>query len=118
VVGKHTSQPESELTQLITDIVDRILKNRRFHPQPPQAALTKRQCATSAGVGLSTIESAIREGDLEARKIGKRTMLRRPHSGVGWNPDRASSPRTPMRNLFAALVVRSISAAVPSELQV
>jgi hypothetical protein len=72
---KATFEPESELTSLITSIVDRILRNRRFKPMPPQAALTKRQCATSAGVGLSTIEGAIREGTLEARKIGKRTII-------------------------------------------
>ena len=67
--------PESDLVKLITGIVDEVLKTRRFRPQPPQAALSKRQCATAVGVGLSTIESAIRDGTLEARKIGKRTII-------------------------------------------
>lgn len=72
---KAASEPESELTRLITNIIDKVLRNRRFKPMPPQAALTKRQCAISAGLGLSTIESAIREGALEARKVGKRTLI-------------------------------------------
>jgi excisionase family DNA binding protein len=44
---------------------------------PPLAALTKRQCSIAAGVGLSSIEVAIRAGDLDARKLGKRTLIPR-----------------------------------------
>jgi hypothetical protein len=38
--------------------------------------MSKRQFATSIGVGVSTVEAAIRDGSLEAIKIGKRTIIR------------------------------------------
>jgi excisionase family DNA binding protein len=73
---KVMPQPESDLmVKLIRGIVDEYVKTLRFRPQPPQAALTKRQCATAAGVGLSSIEKAILDGDLDARKLGKRTLI-------------------------------------------
>jgi hypothetical protein len=103
-VHRKVTPPESELTQLITDIVDKILRNRRFRPQPPQAALSKRQCATAAGVGLSTIESAIRDGDLEAKKIGSRTIVT-PAAFARWLETRPrirpAAARTSQRELSA-----------------
>ena len=98
--------PESDLmVKFIRGIVDEYLKTRRFRPQPPQTALSKRQCAIAAGVGLSTIETAIRAGDLDARKLGKRTLVPRaaferwleslprvPHAGAD-RRDQASHQR-------------------------
>jgi hypothetical protein len=75
VVDNRLSEPESELTWLITSIVDKILRNRRFRPIPARAAMSKREFAISLGVGISTIEAAIRKGDLEAMKIGERTVI-------------------------------------------
>ena len=73
VAGKR--EPESELTELIASIVDKILRNRRFRPIPARAAMSKREFAISLGVGISTVESAIRDGSLEALKIGQRTII-------------------------------------------
>jgi hypothetical protein len=75
VADKRVSEPESELTRLITDIVDKILRNRRFRPIPARAAMSKREFAISLGVGISTVEGAIRDGELEAVKIGHRTII-------------------------------------------
>jgi hypothetical protein len=69
------SESEFELVKLITNIVDEILKNRRMRPMPAQAGMSKRQFAVSLGVGVSTVEAAIREGSLEALKIRQRTII-------------------------------------------
>ena len=66
---------ESELIKLITNIVDEVLKNRRMRPIPARAAMSKREFAISLGVGVSTVEAAIRDGSLEAVKIGQRTII-------------------------------------------
>jgi excisionase family DNA binding protein len=42
---------------------------------PAQAGMSKRQFAISLGVGVSTVEAAIRDGSLEAIKIGQRTII-------------------------------------------
>jgi hypothetical protein len=71
----ESATPAAELVELITNIVDNVLKKRRMRPIPPQAGMSKRQVAMSIGVGVSTIEGAIRDGDLEALKIGARTII-------------------------------------------
>lgn len=68
-------EPESELKQLIERMVDDVLTRRRHRPQPPMRAMSKRQCATSANLGISSIEGAIRDGELLARKVGTRTIV-------------------------------------------
>jgi hypothetical protein len=83
------SQSESELIRLITNIVDQVLQKRRMRPMPAQAGMSKRQFAVSMGLSLSTIEKEIREGRLEARHVGKRTIVT-PEAGERW---RASLPR-------------------------
>ena len=69
------SESEFELVKLITRIVDEILKNRRMRPVPVQAGMSKRQFATSVGVGVSTVEKEIGEGRLEALKVRERTII-------------------------------------------
>jgi hypothetical protein len=75
VAKERASEPVSELTQLITGIVDKILKNRRFRPIPPQAAMSKREFGVAHGLGMSSVEKEIREGRLEAKKVGRRTII-------------------------------------------
>ena len=77
------SESEFELIRLITNIVDEILKNRRMRPMPAQEGMSKRQFATSMGVGLSTIENEISEGRLEALKVRNRTIIT-PSAGERW----------------------------------
>jgi hypothetical protein len=67
--------PESEFKRIIDAAVDQALQNRRHRPQPALRAVSKRQAATAANVGISTVESAIREGELVARKIASRTVV-------------------------------------------
>jgi DNA-binding XRE family transcriptional regulator len=81
------SEPESELVKLITKIVDEILKNRRMRPMPAQAGMSKKQFAISVGVSVSTVEAAIREGELEALKVRKRTIIT-PTAGERWLANR------------------------------
>lgn len=83
------SESESELIKLITNIVDEILQKRRMRPMPAQAGMSKKQCAVSLGVGISTVEKEIREGRLEALKINKRTIIT-PEARERWM---ASRPR-------------------------
>ena len=72
---ERVSKPEFELVGLVERLVDNVLARRRHRPQPPLAALSKRQCATASSLGISTVETAIRDGDLVARKVGKRTIV-------------------------------------------
>jgi hypothetical protein len=65
------SESEFELVKLITNIVDEILKNRRMRPMPAQEGMSKRQFATSMGVGL------------EALKVRNRTIIT-PLAGERW----------------------------------
>jgi hypothetical protein len=77
---KTDSEPAAGLVELITNIVDEVLKKRRMRLMPAQAGMSKRQFATSIGVGVSTVEAAIRDGSLEAIKIGigtAQTLIRR-----------------------------------------
>jgi hypothetical protein len=67
--------PESELIALVERLVDEVLARRRHRPQPPLRAMSKRQCATAANLGISSIEEAIRSGDLAASKVGTRTIV-------------------------------------------
>ena len=69
------SNPESELVKLVERLVDEVLARRRHRPQPPIRAMSKRQFATAANLGISSIEGAIRDGDLPASKIGARTVV-------------------------------------------
>ena len=92
------SEPESELVELITIIVDKILKKRRMRPMPEQAAMSKQQFATSVDLSVSTIEAEIREGRLEALKVGERTIIT-PEAGERWL---ASRPRIKPRRSDAA----------------
>ena len=62
--------PESELVALVERLVDEVLARRRHRPQPQLRAMSKRQCATAANLGISSIEAAIRDGDLAASKVG------------------------------------------------
>jgi hypothetical protein len=66
---------ESELLALVERLVDEVLARRRHRPPPQIRALSKRQCATSANLGISSIEAAIRDGDLPASKVGTRTIV-------------------------------------------
>ena len=68
-------EPAAGLEALIESIVDKILQQRRMRPMPLQAGMSKKQFATSVGLGLSTIDSEIREGRLEAVKVRKRTII-------------------------------------------
>ena len=72
---KPKQEPAADLTQLITEIVDKILRNRRFRPIPARAAMSKREFAASVDLGISSVEKEIREGRLEAKKIGYRTVI-------------------------------------------
>jgi hypothetical protein len=72
---KHEPAAAADLTQLITDIVDKILRNRRFRPIPARAAMSKREFAASVDLGISSVEKEIRGGRLEAKKIGYRTVI-------------------------------------------
>jgi hypothetical protein len=72
---KPDSEPAAGLVELITSIVDEVLKKRRMRPMPAQAGMSKRQFATSLGIGVSTVEAAIRDGSLEAIKIATRTII-------------------------------------------
>ena len=67
--------PESELVALVERLVDEVLARRRHRPQPQLRAMSKRQCATAANLGISSIEEAIRSGDLAASKVGTRTIV-------------------------------------------
>jgi hypothetical protein len=69
------SKTESELAALVERLVDEVLARRRHRPQPQIRAMSKRQCATAANLGISSIEAAIRDGDLPASKVGTRTIV-------------------------------------------
>jgi hypothetical protein len=75
VAREHASDPESGLIKLVERLVDDVLARRRHRPQPQLRAMSKRQCATAAGLGISTIEAAIRDGSLAAHKVGTRTIV-------------------------------------------
>jgi hypothetical protein len=75
VSRKRTAPPESELIKLVERLVDDVLARRRHRPQPQVRALSKRQCATAANLGISSIEVAIRDGELPASKVGARTIV-------------------------------------------
>ena len=68
-------EPAAGLEALIESIVDKILRQRRMRPMPPQNVMSQQQFATSNGISLSTVQKEIREGRLEALKIGKRTGI-------------------------------------------
>jgi hypothetical protein len=94
VTGKLV-EPAAGLESLIESIVDKILRQRRMRPMPPQAVMSQQQFATSNGISLSTVQKEIREGRLEALKIGKRTGIT-TEAGDRW---RASRPRIkPLRS--------------------
>ena len=75
VARERVPNPKSELVALIKRLVDADLAQRRHRPQPPLRAMSKRQCATAANLGISSIEAAIREGELAASKVGTRTIV-------------------------------------------
>jgi hypothetical protein len=75
VFRERVTNPESELITLVERLVDDVLARRRHRPQPQLRAMSKRQCATAAGLGISTIEAAIRDGSLAAHKVGARTIV-------------------------------------------
>ena len=74
--------------------------------------MSKRELAISLGVGLSTVESAIRDGSLEAVKIRQRGQSSSPEARERYL---ASRPRikptnlilSPSRNRPEALAARS-----------
>jgi hypothetical protein len=74
-VPRERTNPESELIALVERLVDNVLARRRHRPTPPIRAMSKRQCATATNLGISTIEAAIREGDLPASKVKTRTIV-------------------------------------------
>ena len=74
MIGKPV-EPAAGLVELITNIVDQVLQKRRVRPTPAQKGMSKKQFAASVGLGLSTIDSEIREGRLEAVKVRKRTII-------------------------------------------
>jgi hypothetical protein len=74
-VALSRSNPESELVALVERLVLENLARRRHRPQPQLRAMSKRQCATAANLGISSIETAIRDGDLAASKVGTRTIV-------------------------------------------
>lgn len=82
-------EPVAGLEALIESLVDKILRQRRMRPMPPQAVMSQQQFATSNGISLSTVQKEIREGRLEALKVGKRTGIT-TEAGERW---RASRPR-------------------------
>ena len=84
---KPKQEPAADLTQLITEIVDKILRNRRFRPIPARAAMSKREFAASVDLGISSVEKEIREGRLEAKKIRYLATRRRsPVVAAGAEP--------------------------------
>ncbi len=100
VFRERVSKPESELVSIVERLVDDVLARRRHRPQPPIRAMSKRQCATSANLGISSIEAAIRDGDLLASKVGTRTIVM-TEDFERWL---ASRPRIkPARSEFAEL---------------
>jgi hypothetical protein len=74
-VSRERANPESELIALVERLVDDVLARRRHRPQPQLRAMSKRQCAIAANLGISSIEGAIRDGDLPASKVGARTIV-------------------------------------------
>ena len=71
----NASAAKSELVKLVERLVDDILARRRRRPEPRLRALSKRQCATAANLGISSIEAAIRDGQLPASKVRTRTIV-------------------------------------------
>jgi hypothetical protein len=117
VSRERALNPESELVALVERLVDNVLARRRHRPQPPIRAMSKRQCATAANLGISTIEAAIRENELIAHKARMRTIILvddferwleslpriKPHRNAGAEPlaegvfDDDSAPRQRLR---------------------
>ena len=74
-MSRERANPESELIALVERLVDDVLARHRHRPQPQLRAMSKRQCAIAANLGISSIEGAIRDGDLPASKVGARTIV-------------------------------------------
>ena len=72
---KPVSEPANELANLVARLVEAELKKRRFRPTPARAAMSKRDFGISVDLGISSVEKEIREGRLEAKKIGYRTVI-------------------------------------------
>jgi hypothetical protein len=68
-------EPANELVSLVDRLVDEAMKKRRFRPTPARAAMSKRDFGISVDLGISSVEKEIREGRLEAKKIGYRTII-------------------------------------------
>lgn len=55
-----------------------------------RVAYSRREWAMLCGVGLSLINSAIRNGDLKTIKIGRRRLILREH-GISWLSSRSTT---------------------------
>jgi hypothetical protein len=75
VPRKAVPEPANELVSLVDRLVDEAMKKRRFRPTPARAAMSKRDFGISVDLGISSVEKEIREGRLEAKKIGYRTII-------------------------------------------
>ena len=102
MVDKRYLNLKSELTRVHRRHRRQFLRNRRFRPIPPRAAMSKREFAISLGVGISTIEAAIRKGDLEAMKIGDGQSLLPRRAMPIWRAAHASSMALPSANFSPA----------------
>ena len=67
--------PDFGLKQYVKDLVAEEIKNRRFRPQLPKRAASIPERARQVGLGESTLEGEVREGRLEAFKVGARTLV-------------------------------------------
>jgi len=63
------------LLQIIAELVDKVLSTRRIRPVPAQSALSKREFGVKYDLSVSSVEKEIREGRLEAKKAGHRTII-------------------------------------------
>jgi excisionase family DNA binding protein len=71
--------PDGGLSRIVADAVAEALKaagfSRRKRPRPIALAYSPPDAAAAAGVGTSTVYSAIKRNELRARKRGTRTVI-------------------------------------------
>jgi excisionase family DNA binding protein len=74
-VREDTPNPDFVLKSYIKTLFDEEMKTRRFRPQLPKRAASIPERARQVGLGESTLEGEVREGRLEAFKVGARTLV-------------------------------------------
>jgi excisionase family DNA binding protein len=74
-VRQAEPNPDFGLRQYVKSILDEEFKNRRLRPPVPRRAASIPELARQSGLGESTLEGEVREGRLEAFKVGARTLV-------------------------------------------